>query len=31
MVSEVTAPPSNLQAVINECKAVVQGIQWKLT
>jgi hypothetical protein len=31
MVSEVTAPPSNLQAVINECKPIVPGIQWKLT
>jgi hypothetical protein len=31
LVTEVTAPPSNLQTVINECKSVLQSIQWKLT
>ena len=29
-VMELTSPPSNLQTVINECKPILQGIQWKL-
>lgn len=29
-VMEITTPPSNLQNVVNECKPILQGIQWKL-
>jgi hypothetical protein len=29
-VMELTTPPSNLQNVVNECKPILQGIQWKL-
>jgi hypothetical protein len=29
-VMELTTPPSNLQIVVNECKPILQGIQWKL-
>jgi hypothetical protein len=29
-VMELTTPPSNLQTVVNECKPLLQGIQWKL-
>jgi zinc ribbon protein len=30
-VMELTSPPSNLQAVVSECKPILQGIQWKLS
>jgi hypothetical protein len=29
-VMEITTPPSNLQNVVNECKPILQGVQWKL-
>lgn len=29
-VMELTSPPGNLQNVVNECKPILAGIQWKL-
>ena len=29
-VMELTTPQSNLQNVVNECKPILQGVQWKL-